>query len=210
MTGVIAIRLLYGFAQRSARHRISDVGTLYRSRKILDFAAYMTMIFFLTLVFRDQLGSLTVAIGVAGAGLTFALQEVIVSVAGWFAISLGDFYRVGDRVQLGGSKGDVIDIGILRSTLMEVGEWVNADQYTGRIVRVANSFVFKEPVYNYSRDFPFLWDEITVPVKFGCDHRLARQLLEQIVADTVGKIRPRREVDVAAHVRKVLNRRYAG
>ncbi len=60
---------------------------------------------------------------------------------------------------------------------MECGQWVNADLYNGRIVRIANSFVFKEPVFNYSGDFPFLWDEIMVPIKYGSDYRLARQLL---------------------------------
>jgi small-conductance mechanosensitive channel len=97
------------------------------------------------------LSSLTVALGVAGAGagIAFALQEVIASVAGWIALSFGQFYAVGDPVQLGSIKGDVIDIGVLRTTLMEIGEWVKGDQYNGRIVRVVNSFVFKEPVYNY-------------------------------------------------------------
>ena len=70
----------------------------------------------------DQLGSFTVALGVAGAGIAFALQEVIASVAGWVAVSFARFYRTGDRVQLGGIKGDVIDIGVLRTTLMEVGQ----------------------------------------------------------------------------------------
>ncbi len=64
---------------------------------------------------------------------------------------------------------------------MECGEWVKADQYTGRIVRIANSFVFKEPVFNYSTDFPFLWDEITVPVKHGSDHRLAREIFYRVL-----------------------------
>ncbi len=98
---------------------------------------------------------LSVALGVPGAGIAFALQEVIASVASWVAVSFGNFYSPGDRVQLGGIKGDVIDVGVLRTTLMEMGEWVNGDLYNGRIVRVANSFVFKEPVYNYSADFPF-------------------------------------------------------
>ena len=137
-------------------------------------------------MFSDRLGGLTVAFGVAGAGIAFALQEVIASVAGWVAVSFGGFYKVGDRVQLGGIKGDVIDIGVLRTTLMEIGEWVNGDQYNGRIVRVANSFVFKEPVFNYSGEFPFLWDEIMLPVKYGSDHRLARELIARVAEEVVG------------------------
>ena len=77
-------------------------------------------------------------------------------------------------MQLGGSKGDVIDIGILRTTIMQIGEWVNADQYHGRIVRVANGFVLKEPVFDYSAEFLFLWDGIMVPIQYGSDRRLAR------------------------------------
>jgi small-conductance mechanosensitive channel len=98
------------------------------------------------------IGGLTVAFGVAGAGIAFALQEVIVSVAGWMAILFSNFYRVGDHVLLGGTTGDVIDIGILRLTLMECGQWVGGDQYTGRIVRISNSHIFKDAVFNYSAD----------------------------------------------------------
>jgi small-conductance mechanosensitive channel len=69
---------------------------------------------------------------------------------------------------------------------MEIGEWVNGDLYNGRVVRVANSFVFKAPVYNYSGDFPFLWDEITIPVKYGSDHKEARRILEEIAYQITG------------------------
>ena len=69
---------------------------------------------------------------------------------------------------------------------MECGQWVNGDLYNGRIVRVANSFVFKEPVFNYSGDFPFLWDEIVLPVKYGSDLRLAREILTRVADKVVG------------------------
>ncbi|MFZ1807230.1 MAG: hypothetical protein WAU36_08415, partial [Cyclobacteriaceae bacterium] len=77
--------------------------------------------------------------------------------------------------------------GVLRTTLMETGQWVDGDLYNGRIVRVANSFVFKEPVFNYSGDFPFLWDEIKVPIQYGSDYVLAKSLLERIANDHVAK-----------------------
>ena len=87
---------------------------------------------------------------------------------------------------LGGIRGDVIDIGPLRTTLFEVGEWVDGDLYNGRVVRVANSFVFKEPVFNYSGDFPFLWDEIRVPIRYDSDRVLARQILQEVVDEVIG------------------------
>jgi len=131
----------------------------------------------LAITFSERLAGLTVVLGVARAGIAFALQEVIASLAGWMAISSGAFYSTGDRVQLGGIKGDVIDIGVLRTTVMEIGQWVNGDLYNGRIVKIANSFVFREPVFNYSADFPFLWDELTLPVRYGSDWKVAKAML---------------------------------
>jgi small-conductance mechanosensitive channel len=186
IVGILIIVVIARFSHRSVARRIRHPDHRYRARKLITFLGYLAAFLFITVVFSDQLGHLTVAFGVAGAGVAFALQEVIASVAGWIEVSLGHFYQAGDRVQVGGIIGDVIDISILRTTLMECGDWVNADLYNGRIVRIANSFVFKEPVYNYSAHFPFLWDEITVPVKYGSDHRLAREILQQVVDEVVG------------------------
>ena len=188
VTAVLAILIVITisrFAQRSIGRIVKDVDTRYRACKFVNFLGYFVALLAITVVFSDRLGGLTVAFGVAGAGIAFALQEVIASVAGWAAISLGGFYSTGDRVQVGGIKGDVIDISVLRTTVMEIREWVKADLYTGRIVKVANSFVFKEPVFNYSGDFPFLWDEITLPVKYGSDWRLAREMLRNLVDEVL-------------------------
>jgi len=188
VTAVLAILVVVAisrFAQRSIGRVVKDVDTRYRARKFVNFIGYFVAFLAVTVVFSDKLGGLTVAFGVAGAGIAFALQEVIASVAGWAAISLGGFYSTGDRVQVGGIKGDVIDISVLRTTVMEIREWVKADLYTGRIVKVANSFVFKEPVFNYSGDFPFLWDEITLPVKYGSDWQLAREMLRNLVDEVL-------------------------
>ena len=143
------------------------------------------MIVMISIVYSDKLGNLTVAFGVAGAGIAFALQEVIASVAGWLAIMFGGFYNIGDRVKVGGIKGDVVDIGVLRTTLMEIGEWVDGDLYNGRLVLIANSFVFKEPVFNYSGDFPYLWDEIKIPIMFGSNYTKTESILTQITTDVV-------------------------
>lgn len=178
-TILLLVKLLQGTLVR----RLPDADSRYYARKLVTLGGWLIAILTLTVIFRDRLGGLTVAIGVASAGIAFALQEVIGSIAGWIAISFGSFYAPGDRVQLGGIRGDVIDIGILRTTLMELGEWVSSDLYTGRVVRIANSFVFKEPVFNYSGDFPFLWDEIRIPVQHSSDHRLAFQLLEQVLQE---------------------------
>lgn len=127
--GLVAIRIALSVARRYLGRRIQDSGFRYRARKAVTLAAYVLAAVFIGLVFSERLGGFTVALGVAGAGIAFALQEVIASVAGWLAVSLGDFFRPGDRIQLGGIRGDVIDVGVLRTTLMECGQWVNSDQY---------------------------------------------------------------------------------
>ncbi len=184
--GVLIVITISRFVKSSMSRFIKDTEIRYRTRKFVTFLSYVVIVFVIANVYSNRLGGLTVAFGVAGAGIAFALQEVIASIAGWFAVSFAGFYKIGDRVQLGGIKGDVIDISILRTTLMEVGEWVKGDLYSGRIVRIANSFVFKEAVFNYSGDFPFLWDEITVPIKYGSDRKLAKQILENVAKEVVG------------------------
>jgi small-conductance mechanosensitive channel len=186
IVAIVFISLILRILQKSLAQYIESSEVRYRTRKFVKFLGFLLIVFIVSVLFSDKLGGMTVALGVAGAGVAFALQEVIASIAGWVAVSFGNFYKVGDRVQLGGIMGDVIDIGVLRTTLMECGQWVKADQYNGRIVRVANSFVFKEPVFNYSADFPFLWDEISIPVKYGSDFRLAEKIFAEVANEIVG------------------------
>jgi small-conductance mechanosensitive channel len=186
LIGIVVIAILIKLLKKTVSNYITDSDSRYKTKKIINFFGYILTAILLAVIFSEKLGGLTVALGVAGAGIAFALQEVIASVAGWLAILFAGFYKTGDRVQLGGIKGDVIDIGILRTTLMELGQWVNGDLYNGRIVRIANSFVFKEPVFNYSADFPFLWDEITIPVKYGSDYRLAQEIFYNAAVELTG------------------------
>jgi len=177
------VRILQSYLAR----RIKEVENRYRMRKGLAFLGYLAALLIAIAILGNQLSGLSVTVGVVGAGIAFALQEVIASAAGWLALTFSSFYRVGDRVQLGGIKGDVIDVGVLRTTLMECGEWIGADLYSGRIVRIANSYVFKEPVFNYSADFHFLWDEIKLPVKYGGDRALALEILQRVAGEVVGE-----------------------
>jgi small-conductance mechanosensitive channel len=107
---------------------------------------------------------------------------------GWIALSFRGLYKPGERIQMGGIMGDVIDIGLLTTTVMECGGWVKADLYNGRLVRLSNSLVFKEHIINYTSEFPFLWDEIVVPVRTVSDHRLARSLIEQAAQDSLSEM----------------------
>jgi small-conductance mechanosensitive channel len=186
--GIAVIWLLIKAIQNNLFSKIHDNNNRYKAKKFGSFIGYFLSIVLITIVYSDKLGGLTVAFGVAGAGIAFALQEVIASFAGWLAIMFGDFYKTGDRVQLGGIKGDVMDIGVLRTTIMETGQWVDGDLYNGRIVLIANSFVFKEPVFNYSGDFPFLWDEIKIPIQYNSNYDKVKDILESIGKEIAGDL----------------------
>lgn len=160
----------------------------YLAKKVSRFISLLIIVFLFLTVFGNRFTNMATIIGLTGTGVAFALREVIVSFAGWFAIMFGDFFKVGDRVLLGGIKGDVINLGALRTTLMEIGDWVGGDQYNGRIVRVSNSFIFTQPVYNYSADFSYVWDEIKVPIRFGSDIKKVREILLDIACDYIGDI----------------------
>jgi len=118
---------------------------------------------------------------------------VVGAIAGWFNILSGRIYRVGDRVEIAGVHGDVIDVSLLRTKLLEFGSdqpadsdrsssWVHGRQYTGRIIVLSNKSTFTEPVFNSSGALGFVWEEVTIPVSFGGDWELAERILREEAA----------------------------
>lgn len=163
--------------RKSINKKVTDNATRYRVKKIISLVSYALIILLTIVSFTGKVQYFTVSIGLISAGIAFTLQEVILSTAGWFAIFSTNIYKPGDRIEVNGIKGDVIDIGITKTTLMEIGQWVSGDNYNGRIVQISNSFVFKGSVHNYSTDFPFVWDEINLPIKYDSDIVLAKKIM---------------------------------
>ena len=143
-------------------------------------------------------GNFAVFIGILGAGIAFASQEVIGSFAGYLNIVTGNLYHIGDRVRIGDVVGDVMDITLLRTTLMEIGEWVKADQYTGRVVSVANRMVFAAPVFNYTQHWHYLWDEITIPITYDSDWRHAVELMLEHGHGYTSRLQPQAATELRA------------
>lgn len=182
----IAVYFIVRLLKRGVSKIAKDNSSKYKFNKLVSFLGYILFVIGLMFIFNTNFSGVGTALGVAGAGIAFALQEVIVSIAGYIAIYSARLFKVGDRIHIGSVKGDVIDIGLLRTTLMQIGDWVNGDLYNGKIVHLSNNFIFKDPVYNYSGDFPFLWDELTVPIKTNSDFEYAKNLFENILKEEVG------------------------
>ena len=139
-------------------------------------------------IWFDDPTRLTTAMGLVTAGLAFALQRVVTALAGYLLILRGGVFNVGDRIVMGGVRGDVVALGFLQTTIMEMGQpppvqnadpamWVKARQYTGRVVTVSNAKVFDEPVFNYTREFPYIWEEMSVPISYRDDRAAAERVL---------------------------------
>src|SRR6056297_95537 len=175
---VLFIVLVIGFLRKLLKRRISDVAIRYKAQKGVEIAGYILIAILILLSFTvENLADYTIIIGLFTAGITFTLQELILSIAGSFYIFFVRVYKPGDRIEINGIKGDVIDIDSIYTTLMEMGEWVSTDNYSGRIVKISNAFVFKGPIKNYSMDFPFVWDELNILITYGSDIKIAKNLI---------------------------------
>jgi small-conductance mechanosensitive channel len=148
------------------------------------------------------------------AGLAVASQRLITALAGYFIVLRGKNFNVGDRIVMGGVRGDVIALGFMQTTIMEMGQpppeqgdapsmWVAARQYTGRIVTITNDKIFEEPVYNYSRDFPYIWEEMRLPIPYNADRHRA----EQIILDAARR-HTLKVTELGEDALKELERRY--
>jgi len=187
VVGILLIHGTFRLLEKALPRRFGQADLRYRVRKLIAFSGYAAILLFVSILFEDRLGRLSFTIGVAGAGVAVALQDVLASIAGAFSIGFSKLYAVGDRVQIGDTRGDVIDIGLLRTTLMETGNWVSRDQYNGRIVRIPNSTLLKGPVFNYSQGFRFVWDEIKVLFTTASDCQFAREMLLRVAKESIGE-----------------------
>jgi small-conductance mechanosensitive channel len=185
--GILLIHATFRVLEQTLPRRFGRADARYKVRKFVAFSGYLSILLFLAILFEDRLGRLSFAFGVVGAGVAVALQDVLASIAGAFSIGFSRLYAIGDRVQIGDTRGDVIDIGLLRTTLMETGNWVSRDLYNGRIVRIPNSAVLKGPVFNYSQGFRFIWDEIKVLLTAASDCKLAREMLLRVAKEAIGE-----------------------
>jgi len=187
LLGIVLIHAGFRVLEQTLPRRFGRADSRYKVRKFVIFSGYIVILLFLALLFEDRLGRLGFALGLIGAGVAVALQDVLASLAGAFAIGFSKLYMAGDRVQIGDTRGDVIDIGLLRTTLMETGNWVSKDMYNGRIARIPNSAVLKGPVFNYSQGFQFIWDEIKVVFTTNSDYQFAKDILTRAAKEVIGE-----------------------
>lgn len=137
--------------------------------------------------FTGNLRDIGISFGVFSAGLAIALQQPLTSALGWMVIMSKTTYKVGDRIVVRGIKGDVYQISLFYTVIMEVGGELGGDNPTGVKISMPNSFVLTEPVHNYSADFPFVWDQIRVDITYESDPELARNIISDATMKAAGR-----------------------
>jgi small-conductance mechanosensitive channel len=160
----------------------------YRWSKTSTYVAALFGLLVVGRIWFTGFHSVATFLGLVGAGLAVALRDVVVNLAGWIFIVTRRPFVVGDRIQIGTQAGDVIDQRLFQFTLLEIGNWVDADQSTGRLVHVPNGVIFTQPQASFTSGFPFIWHEIPVRLSFESNWRAAREQLLEIVARHAGDL----------------------
>lgn len=183
--------VLYQLGGLFERLTTPRIGSHAQTRSMWKLITYAVWIFVLSVVLISligETGSLVVYIGLIGAALTFVLQKPLLNIGAWALISYRRIYRIGDRVSFGSVKGYVLDITTMYTELREFGEWMRGDTFTGRIVTVPNSLIFDQPVCNYTKDFPFVWDEVVNLVTYESDIETAKRYMLESAKEVVGTL----------------------
>lgn len=184
LTGLLigVLILVRWLALRAVRARVEHAEGFFRTKKWVAYAVTVVGMLGLARIWLGGTGSLGTYLGILSAGIAIALADVLESLAGWVFIVTRRPFRIGDRVEIGGQAGDVVDIRAFRFSMLEIRNWVDADQSTGRLIHVPNGKVFSEPLANYTEGFPYLWDEIGVTVTFESDWKQAERLVAEALA----------------------------
>lgn len=182
VVAVVIITLARWLVVRFASKRVDDTEALFRIRKAAVYGTTLVLIVSLARIWSGAFGNFGTFLGLVSAGIAIALGDVFLNLAGWVYIVTRRPFRAGDRIEIGTHAGDVVDIRVLRFTLMEIKNWVDGDQPTGRLLHVPNGMLFREPMANYTESFNHIWHEIGVLVTFESDWKRAETLIRSALA----------------------------
>lgn len=196
--GILVGWFVLGRVVRSVFNRtVEDAAARFHMSRVSGYVIAILAMIFLGRLWIEGVTGIATYLGLLSAGIAIALQDPLTNIAGWLFILIRRPFRIGDRIQVGNDKGDVVDIRPFRFLMLEVGNWVHADQGTGRVLHVPNGQVFKNTIANYDEAFGYIWNEIEVTVTFESDWRAAKKTLEHILEAQAEKI--------DAHVRKRID-----
>lgn len=185
---LLLVTLLRMVSVRLVRRYVEDVRRHYQWRRFVNYLAGVTALLLIGWVWLPGLREIGVVLGLASAGIAIALRDPIVSIFGWIFILARRPFVVGDRIEINDQIGDVIDIRMFQTYLLECRNWIDGDQSTGRVLLVPNNTIFTATLANYTHALEYIWDEIVVRLTFESDWRKAKSLLTEIAETHVAPL----------------------
>ena len=164
---IILIVLMVYLADRSVDRRLAEMGPgtrLHTLRAVIRFAVQAVGVLLILFVIAGAPQQTTTFLGLATAGITVAMKDFIVAFFGWFVLMGKNGLRVGDLVEINGVAGEVVEINLLRTVLLETGNWTDSGHPTGRKVAFVNGYAIEGHFFNFTTSGQWLWDELTITV----------------------------------------------
>ncbi len=183
-------------------NRIEDLPVRYQWQKVIKYITYTIGVILLVRIWFGAFTSLGTYFGLLSAGLAIAFKDLLVNMVGWMFILTRQPFKVGDRIEIDSITGDVIDIRLFQFSIIEIGNWVDADQSTGRIINIPNGIIFSNPQANYTLGFEYIWHEIPVLVTFESDWKKAKKILSEIIEKHSGDFSKKAEQQLKKATRK--------
>jgi small-conductance mechanosensitive channel len=191
---LLAMRLV----RRVLARTVDDLTSRFSMARIASYVVGLIGVLLIARLWIQGIAGLATYLGLVSAGIAIALQDLITNMAGWLFILVRRPFKIGDRIEVGGHAGDVVDIRPFRFVMLEIGaKWVHAEQSTGRLLHVPNGWVFKHSVANYSEAFGYIWNEILVTITFESDWRKAKKTLEEIIGEKAEELEPQVRKQIA-------------
>ncbi|MCK4979700.1 MAG: mechanosensitive ion channel [Candidatus Delongbacteria bacterium] len=177
---ILVVYILNFVAMRLVRRKTKDRKSIFMWGKTIAYLKVILLLFILGRIWLSNFQSISTYFGLLSAGVAIALKDIIANFAGWVFILWRRPFEIGDRIEIDGQRGDVIDIRIFQFTMIEIGNWVDADQSTGRMIHIPNGYVYTKPMANYTKGFDFIWNEIAVLITFESKWEKAKEIILNI------------------------------
>lgn len=204
LAALLFLLLLRLITAQVINKNIEDDRRRYHIRRIATYVHTTLLLLVIGSIWFKGIASLSTFLGLASAGLAVALHDTIANIAGFLFIEARKPFKVGDRIELEGVKGDVIDVRLFEFSVVEVGNWVDADQSTGRIIHLPNSLVLKSPLSNYHIGFEYIWNEIPVLITFESDWKKAKSILADVAKKHAEPLSAGAQAQIRRAARKYL------
>ncbi len=205
VTIIVLVSIYVGFRlvlENKYINNIIDSQRRYYTSKSFYFIYIFVNFLAIWIIWVEDLQTIVLSFGLVAAAFTLSMQDVAKNFAGGLSILFNRVYRVGDRIEIGSKKGDVIDIDIFYTTIMEINEWVSGEQPTGRLSIIPNSYVLSNVTNNYTKDFDFLWDEISLPITYSSDWKAAKTLIIDAIIQETGAVKELAKKEISDMERK--------